>query len=117
LTKGTQQKLGGEESSFITGKKKDIKFSVDDRAEMFQVIKQVQKPCIAFKVLSGGQMFYGKTRAEIPEIVEVVFHETFTNIKPTDFAVVGFFQRDKDQLKENAMIADRVLNKLEASNS
>ncbi|MBT3375249.1 MAG: hypothetical protein HN742_06670 [Lentisphaerae bacterium] len=103
------RKRGGEASSFITGKKKHLKFFIEDRQEMFDVIQQVQKPCIAFKVLAGGQLFYGKTPEEIPGVVEDAFRETFAKIKPTDLATVGFFQRDKDQLRENADIAERIL--------
>ncbi len=103
------RKRGGEASSFITGKAKHLKFFMEDRQEMFKVIQQVRKPCIAFKVLAGGQMFYGKSPAEIPAVVETAFRETFAGIKPTDLATVGFFQRDKDQLKENAEIVKRVL--------
>lgn len=106
------RKRGGEPSSFITGKTKHIKFFMEDREEMFKVIRQVPKPCIAFKVLAGGQMFYGKTPEEIPGVVEAAFRETFASIKPTDLATVGFFQRDKDQLRENAEIAKRVLAEL-----
>jgi hypothetical protein len=106
------RKRGGEPSSFITGKAKHLKFFMEDREEMFKVIRQVQKPCIAFKVLAGGQMFYGKTPEEIPGVVEAAFRETFANIKPTDLATVGFFQRDKDQLRENAEIAGRVFAQL-----
>jgi hypothetical protein len=103
------RKRGGEPSSFITGKTKHMKFFMEDRPLMFKVIQQVQKPCIAFKVLAGGQMFYDKTPDEIPGVIESAFRETFANIKPTDLACVGFFQRDKDQLRENAEIAQRVL--------
>lgn len=103
------RKRGGEPSGFITGKVKHLKFFMEDRQEMFEVIRQVQKPCIAFKVLAGGQMFYDKTPDEVPGVVEAAFRETFANIKPTDLATVGFFQRDKDQLRENAEIAARVL--------
>ncbi len=103
------RKRGGEPSSFITGKKKHLKFFMEDREEMFKVIREVHKPCIAFKVLAGGQVFYDKTPEEIPEVVEAAFRETFANIKPTDLATVGFFQRDRDQLRENAEIAARAL--------
>ena len=106
------RKRGGEPSSFITGKAKHMKFFMEDRAEMFKVIQQVQKPCIAFEVLAGGQMFYDKTPEQIPGVVEAAFRETFASIKPTDLATVGFFQRDKDQLRENAEIAQRVLASL-----
>jgi hypothetical protein len=103
------RKRGGEASSFITGKIKHLKFFMEDRAAMFEVIRQVQKPCIAFKVLAGGQILYGKTPEEVPTAVEAAFRETFANLKPTDLATVGFFQRDKDQLRENADIAARIL--------
>ena len=104
------RKRGGKPSSFITGKTKHLKFFVEDRQEMFDVIQRVPKPCIAFKILAGGQLFYDKTPEEIPGVVEAAFRETFANIKPTDLATVGFFQRDKDQLKENAEIARKVLS-------
>lgn len=103
------RKRGGEPSSFITGKTKHLKFFVEDRQEMFEVIRRVEKPCIAFKILAGGQLFYGKTPEEVPGVVEAAFRETFANIKPTDLATVGFFQRDKDQLREDAEIAAKVL--------
>jgi len=103
------RKRGGEPSSFITGKVKHMKFFMEDRPLMLEVIQQVQKPCIAFKILAGGQMFYDKTPAEIPGVIEDAFRETFSNIKPNDLACVGFFQRDNDQLAENAEIAKRVL--------
>lgn len=103
------RKRGGEPSSFITGKKKHLKFFTEDRQEMFEVIRQVQKPCIAFKILAGGQLFYDKTPEEIPGVVEAALRETFENIKPTDLATVGFYQRDKDQLRENAEIVKKVL--------
>lgn len=103
------RKRGGEPSSFITGKKKHIKFFMEDRVEMLRVISQVQKPCIAFKIFAGGQMFYDKKPEEIPIIIETALRETFENIKPTDLAVAGFFQRDKNQLRENADIAKKVL--------
>ena len=103
------RKRGGETSSFITGKPKTILFHPEDRQEMLQVIRQVPKPCIAFKVLAGGQVFRGREDREFPGVVEQAFRETFAGIKPTDLAAVGFFQRDRDQLRENAEIAARVL--------
>jgi hypothetical protein len=103
------RKRSPEASSFITGKAKHLKFFMEDREPMFKVIRQVRKPCIAFKLLAGGQMFYGKKPEEIPGVVEAAFRETFANIKPTDLATIGFFQRDKDQLAENARLAAKVL--------
>jgi hypothetical protein len=103
------RKRGGSPSSFITGKSKHLKFFMEDRDEMFRMIARVDKPCIAFKVLAGGQIFYGKPAEEAPALVEEAFRETYSRIKATDIAVVGFFQRDRNQLRENAQIAARLL--------
>jgi hypothetical protein len=103
------RKRGGEPSSFITGKEKTIHFFNEDRPDMLQVIRQVPKPCIAFKVLAGGQLFTGKSEAEIPTVVEAALRETFSGIKPTDLATIGVYQKGKNQLAENAAIAARVL--------
>ena len=46
---------------------------------------------------------------EVPDVVEDAFREIFEGIKPTDLTTVGFFQRDKDQLRENAEIARKIL--------
>jgi hypothetical protein len=103
------RKRGGDESSFLTGREKHMRFFMEDRAEMFQTIRQTPKPCIAFKVLAGGQMFYGKSAEEFPAVVEAAFRETLERIKPNDLMTVGFFQRDKDQLRENAAIINKIL--------
>jgi hypothetical protein len=98
-----------KESSFITGKPKHLKFFPEDRALMFDVIRKINKPFIAFKIFAGGQIFYHKTPQEVTAAAEAAIRETYANIKPTDIAAVGCFQRDKDQLKENAGIVERVL--------
>jgi hypothetical protein len=99
----------GEQSGFITGKPKYLVFYPEDRFLMFNVIKQVQKPCIAFKIFAGGQAFNGKTLEEIPAVVEAAFRETYANIKPNDLACIGVFQKYKNQLKENIDITKAIL--------
>jgi hypothetical protein len=99
----------GEQSGFITGKPKYLVFYPEDRSLMFDVIKKVQKPCIAFKIFAGGQIFNGKSPEEIPAVVEAAFRETYANIKPNDLACIGVFQKYKNQLKENVDIAKAVL--------
>lgn len=105
----TRTRGAAKESSFLTGKPKHLKFYPEDRALMFEVIRQVNKPCIAFKILAGGQIFYGKTPEEIPFAAEAAIRETYENIKPTDLAAIGCFQRDKNQLQENAEIMQRIM--------
>ncbi|GHV42360.1 hypothetical protein AGMMS49546_20680 [Spirochaetia bacterium] len=103
------RKYEKEESTFLTGKEKTIVFRLNDRWDMFKVIKQIQKPCIVFKIFAGGQMFYDKTEAEIPGLIEKSMREVYTNIKPNDIVLVGAFQKYKNQIKENAEICAKVL--------
>lgn len=91
------------ESSFITGKFHDLTFHDEDRAAMFDTIRQCPKPCIAFKVLSGGHL------CQTSETIEEAFRQAYRGIKPGDLVVVGVFQKHKDQLGENAALVQRVL--------
>ncbi len=102
----------GQQSGFITGKPKDLVFFPDDRFLMFDVIRQVRKPCIAFKVFAGGQMFCDKTPEQIPAVVESAFKETYENIKPNDLTCIGVFQKYKDELRENTDIVKKILLQL-----
>ncbi len=101
----------GQQSGFITGKPKYLVFYPEDRFLMFDVIRKVQKPCIAFKLFAGGQIFNGKAPEEMPNVVEAVLRETYENIKPYDFACIGVFQKYKNQIGENAGIARKILGK------
>jgi hypothetical protein len=100
----------GEQSGFITGKtKSDLKFYPEDRFIMFQAIQNIQKPVIAYKILAGGQILIGKKPEEREAIVAAYIREAYENIKDGDIACVGVFQRDRDQLKENAAVVSAVL--------
>jgi len=95
----------GEPSGFITGKTKArVVFYPEDRAVMLETLKNVQKPIIAFKIFAGGQIFIGKTREERRKLIKGVYEEVFSALKPNDLAAIGVFQRDFDQLQENAEI-------------
>jgi len=95
----------GEPSGFITGKTKaELVFYPEDRPVMLETLKQVQKPIIAFKIYAGGQMFIGKTDDERRKLIKGVYEEVFSALKPNDLATIGVFQRDFDQLQENAEI-------------
>ena len=98
-----------KESSFITGKPKHLKFFMEDRAAMFEVIRAVQKPFIAFKIFAGGQIFYHKTGEALKQAAKLAFEEAYANIKPTDVCCMGCFQRDKDQIAENAELVRGIL--------
>jgi len=103
------RKYEKEESTFLTGKEKTIIFRLGDRWDMFPVIRQVQKPCIVFKIFAGGQMFYNRSEEEIPGLIEKSMQEVYSNIKPNDIVLVGAFQKYKNQIRENAEICARVL--------
>jgi len=103
------RKNNREESSFITGKPKSLVFYPNDRFLMYETVRQVQKPFLVYKIFAGGQVFHGKSEKEIPGVAEAVIKETFENIKPGDFAIVGVYQKYKDMLAENAGFAKKAL--------
>jgi hypothetical protein len=74
-------------------------FLPGDPARMTEVVRQVQRPCLAFKILAGGR------RAERPEDTTASFEYAFRNIKPTDGVIVGMFPRFRDEPEENAALA------------
>jgi len=97
----------GRVSSSLSGVKNQKRgFAYEDREAMLKVIKSLDKPCIAYKILGGGN--YAFTREDLKRC----YVETFTGIKPNDVASVGVFQRDSDQLKENADVLEEVLSEI-----
>ena len=107
-----QNQRKGEQSSFFTNKPKYVVFYPEDPPKMYEAIKQVKKPCVAFKIFAGGQVFNGKTPEEIPGVLENVYTNVFENIKPGDVACIGVYQKFKDQIKENVEIANKVLDSM-----
>jgi hypothetical protein len=99
----------GQQSGFITGKSKEFKFYPEDPPYMYEAIRSVKKPCIAFKIFAGGQVFYGKSPEEIPAAAEKAISEAYANIKQNDVICIAVYQQHKDQLKENIGIVNRVL--------
>jgi hypothetical protein len=101
----------GEQSGFITGKSKaDLFFYPEDRFLMYDVIQKISKPCIAFKIFAGGQLFAGKPEKDHEQIAESMLAEVYGHIKHTDIAAVGVFQRDRKFLKLNAALVNKVLD-------
>jgi len=102
----------GQQSGFITGETKaHIVYGPEDRLIMLDVVKKVNKPCIVYKLLAGGQAIIGQTGAEKEASVRRLFKEAYDNIKPNDVACIGIFQRDGDQLGENTRILKEILCK------
>jgi hypothetical protein len=76
-----------------------------DPPRMFQVIQQVRKPCLAYKILAAGR------RVSTPQEVRQSFATAFVNIKPTDAVIVGMYQQLGDQAGENAATVRTLLNR------
>ena len=98
-----KEKEGRVSSSISGAKNEPHKFVYEDREAMFKMIRALDKPCIAFKILAGGN--YALKREDLKQC----YIETYANIKPNDIATIGVFQREHDQLKENALMLGEVL--------
>lgn len=71
-------------------------FFESDPEEMSQVIRNVDKPCLAFKILAAGRLCWSR------ESVERAFQYAFSRIKKIDAVIVGMYPCFKDEVRENA---------------
>jgi hypothetical protein len=74
-------------------------FFESDAAEMTAVIRKVEKPCLAFKILAAGRHCWSKPG------VDQAFKYAFESIKKTDGVIVGLFPRYSDQVAEDVALA------------
>ncbi|MFW6162109.1 MAG: hypothetical protein ACODAJ_05025 [Planctomycetota bacterium] len=72
-----------------------------DPGRMCEVVRQVERPCLGFKILAAGR------RCGNPRQVEGAFRFAFGHLKATDGVIVGMFPRFRDQAQENAALARR----------
>lgn len=70
-------------------------FFTSDPMTMTKVARQVDQPCLGFKILAAGRMCSQKQK------VEAAFKFAFENLKPTDGVIVGMYPRYQDQISEN----------------
>ena len=106
-----RRKREGEQSGFLTGKNKSsITFYPEDRPVMLECLKKVEKPIIAFKIFAGGQMLAGKSEDERKSAIKNAYNEVFTALKPNDLGAIGVFQRDFNQVKEDAELYNEWYN-------
>ena len=96
----------GQESGFITGKNKALIRPVcpDDRGVMLNVLKDIKKPVIAFKIFAGGQMLVDREEKDRRALIKDSYNTIFNALKPDDLAVMGVFQKHHDQLSENVSV-------------
>ena len=80
-------------------------FNEADPPLMYQAIRSVKKPCLAFKFLASTR------RCKDQNSVKAAFDEVYANIKPGDAAIVGMFPRDTDQVALNSKYAEEAINK------
>ena len=71
-------------------------FFASDPAAMTKVLRQVDRPCLGFKILAAGRMC-GSDRK-----VETAFKFAFEHLKPSDGVIVGMYPRFQNQIRQNA---------------
>jgi hypothetical protein len=94
---------------YVTRPSKDIRdrlgtvplgepFLESDRDEMLAVVRQVKRPCLAFKILAAGRHCWSETA------VESGFRAAFEGIKKTDGVIVGMYPKFSDEISHNAQL-------------
>lgn len=71
-------------------------FFASDPLRMTEVARQVDQPCLGFKILAAGRHC-----AREQEVAEA-FKFAFDHLKPTDGVIVGMYPRFQDQVRANA---------------
>jgi hypothetical protein len=71
-------------------------FFAADPLAMTEVIRQVDQPCLGFKILAAGRMCSKAHK------VEAAFKFAFEHLKLTDGVIVGMYPRFDDQIRLNA---------------
>jgi hypothetical protein len=77
----------------------DEPFFESDPSDMTRVIRQVGKPCLAFKILAAGR------KCANQKSVQNAFRFAFENIKPVDAVIVGMYPRFEDEVNLNVEYA------------
>lgn len=72
-----------------------------DPPRMYKVMRQIKKPCFAFKIMAAGRI--------TERGAEQAFRTAFESIKPIDGVFVGMFPRVRDEVRENAERVHRIL--------
>lgn len=70
-------------------------FFEGDPDKMTALMRQIDKPCLAFKILAAARKCWSK------HAVEKCFQYAYLNIKPTDGVIVGMFPVYSDEVAED----------------
>lgn len=71
-------------------------FYRDDPAVMTRVMREVEQPCLGFKILGAGRLCSSQ------QAVQDAFKYAFDNIKARDGVIVGMYPRFFDEISANA---------------
>lgn len=74
-------------------------FFESDPDDMTAVVRQVDQPCLGFKLLAAGR------RCSNPHSVGAAFRYAYAKIKKTDSVIVGMFPKFDDEVAQNAEYA------------
>ena len=74
-------------------------FLEDDPKRMTEQIRQVEKPCLAFKILAAGRLCWNE------RWLESAFSFAYEKIKPNDAAIVGMYTALSDEVREDSELA------------
>jgi hypothetical protein len=85
-----------------TGRAREL-FEEEARESMTRTIRQVAKPCLAFKVLGAGR------HCQSAETIERALRYAFDHIKPSDVVLLGMWQKHQDQIGDNARLVRKIL--------
>ena len=83
-------------------------FPGDDPFLMTATMRQVDKPCIGFKIMAASR------KCETPETVRDAFRFALERIKTGDMVNVGMFQKYKNQVAENSAFVREILSEMQA---
>jgi hypothetical protein len=86
-------------SAIASGQFQEEEYNPADPRAMCRIIRQVNKPVLAFKILAASRL------ARNREALRAAFAFAFANIKPQDAVVVGVFTKYCDQVMEDALLA------------
>ena len=88
-------RLGTDDEGDDTRPTVNEDFRDGDRPRMCEVIRAVDKQCLAFKILAAGR------HCATPEDVAAAVRYAYASIKPTDVVVVGMWQKHRDEIALN----------------
>lgn len=81
----------------------DELFLAHDPEKMLKVVRQVRRPCLAFKVFAAGRL------CGSPAQMEKAMRFAYQNMKPGDGLIVGMFPIYSDEVAANTALARKIL--------